>query len=140
MEGDEIYQAFEAYSFEQDQKYQSGAQSLGGDSLKARHFYYSKFETPFDINKYIEWQQTSKNTDELLAENALNYKKLNVHNHEKPVVIELGEKVENGLSFQEIIAKVQKGEQIAGIKEIDLQVHSLGSKSSAQPRKKPWET
>lgn len=140
---EEIYQAFESYSFEEDQKYQSGVQSLGGESLKTRHFYYSKFHAPFDIDKYLQWQQRKKEAaaiDELITETVLNsaMNKLKVDEKDKPVLIELGEKAENGLSFQEIISKVQKGEQIPGIKEIDLKMHQQGSKSSVQPKKKPW--
>jgi hypothetical protein len=123
----DILQKFLTYSFEDDPKYQAGALHIGKDSLETRRFYYDKFVSPFPIQLFQDWQ-AGKHAQENLDETI------------RPPVIDLGDKFScNKLSFQEIVEKVQKGQEIDGVKQIEEKIHSKGSESAVKPRAKPWE-
>ncbi|KAJ3320416.1 hypothetical protein HDV06_005339, partial [Boothiomyces sp. JEL0866] len=98
-----IFERFDLYDFENDDRFQKGKAALSGNILQIKHFYYSKFQEKFDLNAYLEWKNKSslKNTEST----------------------EDKEKEAPKLTFQEIMEKIQKGEEIPGIKQIPDTVH-----------------
>ncbi|KAJ3255240.1 hypothetical protein HK103_006374 [Boothiomyces macroporosus] len=100
-----IFERFDSYDFDKDERFQKGKASLAGDILQIKHFYYSKYFEKFDFQEYLDWKKPK----------------------------------EQKLSFQDIMEKIQKGEEIPGIKQIPNTVHETSSSSNINPIKKPWE-
>lgn len=120
------FEDFENYDFDSDVKFQSGIASLINNKqenedqllLKAKLFYYSKFFTPIEYDKYIKWKDENHGLEP------------NPASTEKPP----------RFTFQEIVNMIEKGIEIPGIKHIPNTINE-GTPSAAKmkARPKPWE-
>ncbi|KAJ3273529.1 hypothetical protein HDV01_004296, partial [Terramyces sp. JEL0728] len=100
-----IFERFDEYNFETDGRFQKGKSTLTGNAMQIKHFYYSKFFEKFDLQMYLEWKNTLATVPT------------------EPPVIEKQEDEGPKLSFQDIMDKIQRGEEIPGIKQIPTTVH-----------------
>jgi hypothetical protein len=110
----ETFKQFKAYQFDKDEKYLSGLKSLQQpDSLQTRHFYYCKFIQSFDLNEFLNSQESKGK-----------------------------EPISEKLSFEQIMEMIKRGEDIPGIRQIPDTVYdsTKASTSSLKSIKKPWES
>ncbi|KAJ2000118.1 hypothetical protein GGI06_005981 [Coemansia sp. S85] len=115
-----VFQAFDAYDFDNDAAFQLGLQSIefGKEHTKvaeeAKIFYYSRRIAPIDQDKYAAWKlATSSKSDK-----------------EPPP----------STSFAEIVGMIARGETIPGIRQIPDELSSLApSTSTSVAPRKPWE-
>lgn len=109
-----IFGAFEKFDFENDKTYKNGLLSINQeDSLKTRHFYFTKTVGSFDLEAYILFKSKPKQPEP-----------------------------KKDLTFSEIMAMVKAGKEIPGVKTIpDVQL-GLGKSSTSTLNlpKKPWES
>ena len=153
-----IFEEIEAYPWSSDPEFQSGLQSILGQSadpqqaehltLRARCFYYSrKKNTSVDFDSYTAWraQRTvAPATNDSIAVQALPSQELTSTfqpNNTLPAQ-ESGQEpaAPYPTSFNQIIDLITKGDPIPGIKDVpDTLLTGQESVPTTAKRKKPWE-
>ncbi|GAB5588567.1 hypothetical protein Unana1_03467 [Umbelopsis nana] len=147
----ERFRAFENYDFDKDSRFQAGLPSLlqngQGKSeqeqlelvQRAKWFYYTKFVSSFDYNEYRQWAKdhkyivnTSDNNDDVQNSESKATPSKDSNTEDEPP---------RRLTFQEIVEKIEKGEEIPGIKQIPNKLNEAPpSEAKLSARPKPWET
>ncbi|KAH8550395.1 hypothetical protein BGW37DRAFT_428033 [Umbelopsis sp. PMI_123] len=130
MSSEAAFQAFNNYDFDKDDRFQAGLPSLlknqEGKSeserseliQRAKWFYYTKFVTRFDYEEYQQWSKNRNSTVNSATD------------ADAP----------RRLTFQEIVDKIEKGEEIPGIKQIPNKLNEAPpSEAKLSVRPKPWE-
>ncbi|CAO3661922.1 unnamed protein product [Umbelopsis ramanniana] len=143
------FQAFDSYDFDKDEQFQAGLPSLLKNQegkteterleliQRAKWFYYTKFVQVFDYNEYQQWSINRNSTDH------------NISDKQDDDLVEAKEPSNNTdaesetprrLTFQEIVERIEKGEEIPGIKQIPNKLNEAApSEAKLSARPKPWE-
>ncbi|KAI9285264.1 hypothetical protein BC943DRAFT_41946 [Umbelopsis sp. AD052] len=143
MSSDAAFQAFDNYDFAKDDRFQAGLPSLLKNQegkpeserleliQRAKWFYYTKFVQAFDYNEYQQWSINHKSTDiSDKQDDMVQEKESSTDDNETP----------KRLTFQEIVEKIEKGEEIPGIKQIPNKLNEAApSEAKLSARLKPWE-
>ncbi|KAF2865606.1 hypothetical protein BDV95DRAFT_612484 [Massariosphaeria phaeospora] len=151
----DVYQALEAYSWDDDVEFQSGLSAILGSNstpaqaeelaLRARCFYYArKFNINIDFDAYKAYRNSRRRPPALngvqpaavsaSAEPAGSILPAASSNPSEPPA-------PYPTSFAHIVELVTTGQPIPGIKEIPTTVLTgQGSEAAKSRRRKPWET
>ncbi|KAG2175479.1 hypothetical protein INT43_001126, partial [Umbelopsis isabellina] len=98
---------------------------------KAKWFYYTKFITSFDYNEYQQWCKDTKGNINTSDNKNASIENTSPQELNHPPV---------RLTFQEIVEKIEKGEEIPGIKQIPNKLNEASpSEAKLAARPKPWE-
>ncbi|CAM0137723.1 unnamed protein product [Umbelopsis sp. WA50703] len=99
---------------------------------KAKWFYYTKFVTSFDYNEYQQWCKNVKCNNTNTSDNKIDSTENS--STQEP------DQTPPRLTFQEIVEKIEKGEEIPGIKQIPNKLNEAApSEAKLAARPKPWE-
>ncbi|KAI8577095.1 hypothetical protein K450DRAFT_253619 [Umbelopsis ramanniana AG] len=145
MSSDAAFQAFDHYDFDKDDRFQAGLPSLLKNQegkteserleliQRARWFYYTKFVQAFDYTEYQQWKINRNPTDNNISDkqdDPVQAKDSSTDDNETP----------KRLTFQEIVERIEKGEEIPGIKQIPNKLNEAApSEAKLSARPKPWE-
>ncbi|XP_070556791.1 uncharacterized protein [Ptychodera flava] len=146
-----IYKTFHNYDFVNDHKFQAGISSIlsasQGDQsvLQAKLFYFSKFHHKVSLSEYEQWlQDNSMDTkDDVVKATStgamLEESKLEPEACSSSQVNETGPQYPS--SFFDLLQKIEKGEPLPGVEELNIQPTNTSPLESTMDRKpKPWQT
>ncbi|KAI9017473.1 hypothetical protein BC832DRAFT_588735 [Gaertneriomyces semiglobifer] len=152
---DSLYNEFLSYPWDTDERFQAGMKSIltkeypnprmkENDILKAKCFYFSKFEKPIDLDGFLSWrgaQPGGNNGSQAERSATSSVSKVAREDHTDAVVEQpKPSEPQYPRSFQELCEMVAKGEEIPGIRTIPNKINEESpSQSVLRPRKKPWE-
>nr|XP_028848752.1 uncharacterized protein C6orf226 homolog [Denticeps clupeoides] len=115
-----VYERFSSFNFEGNAAFQRGLKSIQGSEGNADHllqvkiYFYNRFVEPVDLDGFVQW--TARRRAEVRCPSA------------------------EPLSFAEVFRRVQAGEEVPGLQELDVRpCHSAPTVSRLSRVSKPWE-
>nr|XP_006823248.1 PREDICTED: uncharacterized protein LOC102805027 [Saccoglossus kowalevskii] len=150
------YEEFHNFNFDMDDKFQTGLKSILRHSspdktkeeaiLEAKIFYYNRFHQQVSLGNYKTWLEQRKS--ETQSQSALQTKETK-YTHQ---VDEYTDSGANGTtdadaagpqypsSFFDLLQKIEKGEPLPGVEELNIQpTNTPATESSLATKMKPWE-
>nr|XP_030641501.1 uncharacterized protein C6orf226 homolog [Chanos chanos] len=160
-----VYERFDSYDFESNASFQRGLSTISNlgdnpeETLKLKMFFYNRFIEPIDLEGYKQWQTcqapiSSSVRQDPSAEVGQNQSCLDINRDNidpssehckgeqasSPLNSDTQSLPEASLSFVEVFRMIQAGEEVPGLKKLDIKPNHQTPTASQKSRKlKPWE-